>query len=644
MGRPLRSLLPVLLVVFGLLAMALRFHASHDYDDVFFNSDAMYLPTVFADVLAGPGELDHWYLTPAPYFFPDYLLFLPAYLITSVPFLQISVLSLLQVVVTLLLLVWLARRMRVRAPWTAAISIWTCLCWLAWNAGEPFAYLLVGSYHFGAFLGALACVALWFTHLQSGSSWRSVPLWTTCLLAAALTFSDQLFLVQAVTPFLAINLLQSAGDGALARKRLLQAIAVAGSSLAGSALYPVLVKHPMRYPVELGLGQWNRNARLLSDVLARLATGPVLYTLVMVAFLLLALVTIRRWRARAGSEETHLGGRLTGFILLSAAAACAVTLLHEGSPVALRYVIPMALWPVVATGMLCALRFRRVFVPVASSLSVLLVLSLLWQAGGEVRAHGLRLRQYPDDIACIDRALDGSGARHGIADYWDAKRIQNLSRLQLRIAQHTGKLVEMRWITSADYYRDRYDFAIVTFTGNGEVPPLLKQLQAINRLPAKRVACGSHLVLVGGRQSLRANVSMRVPGGMQRWPGCDLPTAIGVPTESCEMVKREPTSQGFLTFGPYISLPAGNYRARLQYAGQADAGTRLGHWDVAVTTDGKLQVLSDQDLIATHAQTSMADVAFSIGKTQAGGLVEVRVFSDTPLDMRIAALQIERMP
>jgi hypothetical protein len=41
---------------------------------------------------------------------------------------------------------------------------------------------------------------------------------------------------------------------------------------------------------------------------------------------------------------------------------------------------------------------------------------------------------------------------------------------------------------------------------------------------------------------------------------------------------------------------------------------------------------------------STADVAFSIGATQAEGWVEVRVFSDTPVDMRVAALQIERMP
>ncbi|WP_139381608.1 hypothetical protein [Pseudoxanthomonas indica] len=640
----MRFLFSLLLVVFGLLAMALRFHASHDLDDVFFNSDAMYLPTLFADVLAGSGELDHWYLTPAPYFFPDYLLFLPAYLITSVPFLQISVVSLLQVVVTLLLLAWLARRMRVRAPWTAAISIWLCLCWLAWNAGEPFAFLLVGSYHFGVFLGALACVALWFAHLQAGSSWRSVPLWMTCLLAAALTFSDQLFLVQAVTPFLAINLLQSAGDGALARKRLLQAIAVAGSSLVGSSLYPALVEHPMRYPVQLGLGQWERNARLLSEVLATLATGHLLYTLVLVAFLVLALVTIRRWRACAGSDEIHLGGRLTGFVLLSAAAACAVTLLHEGSPVALRYVIPMALWPVVATGMLCALRFRRVFVPVASSLSVLLVLSLLWQAGGEARAHGLRLRQYPDDIACIDQALSASNARHGIAEYWDAKQVQNLSRHRLRIAQYFDNLLEMRWITTADYYPTRYDFAIVGQQPDGKLSPLLTRVEDINGAAPTQVQCGKRLLLIYGRNRLRTVADLQLPGDRRRWRGCDLPTQIGTAEPDCEIGKRAPDLQGFLSFGPYVRLPAGNYRARVRYESEEAVGVPVGRWDVAVTVGQDLQVLQSAPLLGSGLQETQASGAFAVDTAQSAGLIEVRTVAEAPGAMKVIAVELERLP
>ncbi len=48
------------------------------------NSDLLYLPTLFSDLISKRGRISDWFLTPAPYFFPDYLvivvLFLAHYL------------------------------------------------------------------------------------------------------------------------------------------------------------------------------------------------------------------------------------------------------------------------------------------------------------------------------------------------------------------------------------------------------------------------------------------------------------------------------------------------------------------------------------------------------------------------------------
>ena len=40
-----------------------------------FDSDALYLPTLFSDIFANNGQIKDWFLTPAPYFFPDFPMF-----------------------------------------------------------------------------------------------------------------------------------------------------------------------------------------------------------------------------------------------------------------------------------------------------------------------------------------------------------------------------------------------------------------------------------------------------------------------------------------------------------------------------------------------------------------------------------------
>lgn len=643
MAKRWQFLFVVLVVVLALASMAVRFHASHANDDLFFNSDALYLPTLFADVLGSSGALDHWYLTPAPYFFPDYALFLIAYLLVPSPFLQISVFLLLQVSLTLVLLVWLARRMEVSAPWSTAVLIWLCLCWLAWSAGEPFIFLLVSGFHFGAFLSAIAFVALWLSHLQSHASWRSPWLWLTCLLAAVTTLSDQLFLLQTVAPFLATVALLAAVEGTRNRTHALQALVVSASAWAGSLAYPLLVNHQMRYPVQLGLGQWARNWKLLTHLLTDLATRHLAYTLLLIAFLLVTLTTLARWRRRAVRGSQDPGLWIVLFVPLSLAAACVVTLLHEGSPTTLRYWIPIALWPVVAATFVLARRFARGLVVASSLLSLILLVALLSQAYAQARSHGLRLRQYPDDVACMDRALDGTNAQRGIAEYWDAKRVQGLSRHHLQIAQHFDTLEPMRWITTEDTFAERYDFAIVSRREDGTLSPMLERLREINPAPLQRVTCGKHTLLVYGHQQLRTRAHLQLPGDSKRWRACELPTNIGAPTPACELVKRAPALQGFLSYGPYVTLPAGNYRASVQYASQGGPGTRVGHWDVAVTVAGRLKVLTAPSLPGTDSLPSQATTRFKISQSQAAGLVEVRTFAESSGDLRIDVVEIERV-
>jgi len=643
MRKHLPAIYVAVLATLGLLDLVLLFHASHGLDTLLFNSDAMYLPTLFADVLAGNGAIDHWYLTPAPYFFPDYPLFLLAYLATPVPFLQISLYALLQSLLTLLLLLWMARRMRIQAAGRVALLLWLCLLWLAYQKVEPFVFLLVSGYHFGGLMSAMALMALWFVHLQAGAPWRSPAWWLACVLAAMTTLSDQLFLVQAAAPLVAVAWLLALGIGTHGRRIAVQAALIGVSSVAGSLAYRLLVAHPMRDNIHLGPCKWQENLQTFIDLLVNLVVQQPLYLITLVALVCLLLQTLLRFRRPGSLRACDESDWLLLFVPFSFLATLLAGMLSESHSLSYRYLIGIGVWPLLASGLVLACRLPRALPPLATLLSTLLVLLLSLQAYEQVQLNGLRTRQYPADIACIDQALEGTGVHNGIAEYWDAKHVQNLSRHRLRIAQFFETLEEMRWITTADAYVPRYDFAIVSQTPDGVMSPLLVRVQDINESPLRQVLCGKRLLLVYGPNRLRTVARFQLPGDRQRWRGCDLPSRIGQPDQECELGKRDPSLQGVLSFGPYVTLPAGSYRATVRYHGQGAEGTRIGHWDVAVTKGKNFQILAEEPLLAQGLDQAEASKDFVIDTTQSAGLVEVRTFSETPTALHIMAVEIERL-
>ncbi len=55
----------------------------YELEKYVFNADFLYLPALFRDVILGNGELKNWYLTPTPYFFPDFGIYAIASLISK---------------------------------------------------------------------------------------------------------------------------------------------------------------------------------------------------------------------------------------------------------------------------------------------------------------------------------------------------------------------------------------------------------------------------------------------------------------------------------------------------------------------------------------------------------------------------------
>ena len=495
-----RIVVPLALLALAFACIAVQYHAGIPMQASLFNSDGMYLPILFSDLFAHGGRIRDWYLTPAPYFFPDYPLYAVAYLVSEGAFNQFLAFGLLQLAAAAAAIGWIARTCRREHATLVAVLVVTALGWLAVRPVEPFIFALASAFHFGAFLGALLFVALWLQREQHARRWQ-LP--CMCAITFLCTLSDSLFTVQAVAPFLLTCALVRRAPRPFAFRAVLPHAAVLAAALLGIAAYK-LVRHPTRPPTMLGLEHFARNAHALGQALTRVVEQVPVLGVVIGVYLAVGLACIVRvvpTRAFGSMPRPLL--LLLVFSLAAMAGNLAAMLLLTNLVVNPRYIIAALTWPLVVTAILLA-HWRAAWFSATSLSVVAMVVGLLGaDAWAAVRRTGAEPAGYPSAVACIDQALATADVHNGIAGYWDAKWLQALSKHRLTVAQHMGNLSEHPWITSARYFRPAYDFAIVSNNGGDEYVLPVARLIALNGPPAHTATCGGYTVLVYGQDRLR---------------------------------------------------------------------------------------------------------------------------------------------
>lgn len=500
------NLLALACTLAAFAALLASLHAGHPVQAHLVHSDALYLPVLFDDLLARDGALANWYLTPAPYFFPDFPLYLLAWLGGSGVFAQTTIYALLQTVSMAGAVFLVARQALDSYRLLAAAVLVIVFIWLGMHADDPFVRLYSSAHHYGAFIAALLLAALWL-RLDAGRDDRDSRIAAAAVVALAYlaTLSDALFLVQAVAPLLATVWLyrRHAVPGAgLGVRRA--AILFFLPAIVAMLSYRFVVAHPTRYKARLGLAKFSANLEELGTICTTLfGPRPLLAVVLLLSLLAGFSCILAVLRGKAPASLPRPLQLLLVFATLSCAAAVSVMLLSTTVQPVPRYLIAALSWPLVAgtlaLAFLLGARVRLAGLGLAFVFSGLLA-NDAWRTRNQ---HDSDSFFYPEQIACIDRALASSGARHGIAQYWDAKRVQALSRRHPTLAQYTGKLDQMEWITSQRYFSTRYDFAILADQEAAEFRLPQAQLFAINGEPKQTVTCGDRTLLLFGPGGLR---------------------------------------------------------------------------------------------------------------------------------------------
>ncbi|NVO15681.1 MAG: hypothetical protein HXX10_16740 [Rhodoplanes sp.] len=470
-----------------------------------YDSDALYLPTLFSDILLHGGRISDWYLTPAPYFFPDFILYFLAFSLGSDIYLSILLFSLIQITVLFIALNYLLEAFLEGRQLLLASVATVLLVWLSVNGGVPFVFVLSSGFHFSVAISAVVLAGLWLRICDQDDLSKTKGLMAAaCSLSFLLSLSDDLFLVQVLVPFIGALAVFGLCTREVVARRCIAAIGPAAFGLLGSLSYPYVVANPTRYRPRIDIQgiptKMVETYSVFAEVIGRFPPAGVLLVAYAVLLVWVLAATIGRRRVDQASVKVVW---LIVFSLLSSACAVLVVLISSGIVATSRYYIPVFVWPIIVGVVLIGTAAKHGLVRLFTLVASLAVVSLVASAWSRQQERGLASGHYPDEIACIDRALEAVGLRNGIAGYWDAKHIQAFSRQSITLAQYTEHLDEFRWITSGASFRSSYDFAIISENEPTTEKIPRRALIAAAGAPENEVACGERILLVYGRDRLR---------------------------------------------------------------------------------------------------------------------------------------------
>lgn len=623
--------------------ITILFFSKSDILKDYLNSDNFYMSTLFSDVFSRGGKFSDWYLTPSPYFFPDYLFAAAAYVSGATPPIQLALFSLVQCAVTLVLIAVLARVVGgIRAP--AAVLAFSAIVWFAVRAEDPFNLLFYAGFHYGVFIATILLAILWFLYENRPSAAKMAAI---CALSFATTISDNIFLIQASVPLAFTILLQALIERSLSWRKVGEAAAPVVASLLGSASYFLVVAHPTRYPIEFGFHNITATIVWIGGLLRDLPATTPTYAIVMAGYAVVAVVLARRFFSGATQDagERRLA-LLVIFATASALSMLAAEALVISIPHAPRYQLQTFSWPIIILSLFMAMRWQGRFIPVAGVVSAVIAAALTWNAGTLVRQNGFNPKIYPEEMACIDDALEPTQARHGVSQYWDAKRTQALSRLDLTLAAYLDivpegdNLLPFKWITTDRYFRDRYDFVLVDLDAPKQLRIESDLMKRMSGPPQKSVQCGRKLLHVYTPGAVRIK-RMETASEPATWRGCDLQTQAGR-YEKCEIRKTAGVG-GIVMAGPYELLASGRYGYELDYSSSAQASDPIGEWELWLTYDRRRAKLETKTLKGSDGAPSIMKGEFSVAPEQASWSLEIKLRSQEKADMTISSFKLRKI-
>jgi hypothetical protein len=481
--------------------MATAIVISNVYAEMVFNADALYLPALTFDLLENPLNINDWYLTPAPYIFPDMVVFYVTMFFLRDTFFSAAVFAGLQTVLLLVASYLIHRELIPSGPIRLTALLGLGSLELFTVAGlDPYLSLILSAHHTAALIASLFLVWLTYKLLAAGNRFSWPKLVILVLGCTAITVSDKLFLVWGIVPTLVATLIWAA----LSVEHLGNTMRVVIGLLIAAGLAALVPN----IDVTISLVALPRNIAAFYEYMQVEYQHYPLHSVAIVAVLTsffvlgggILTLSVRRCIPVFVAADAGRSARCAyfiSFLLASAAAGAFVPLLVVADVPAQRYFLPpFFLSFLFIFGMAWIVIPRRLALVGKVGLLTGIVVVI---AGGlaQMSSWTMHTEFYPRDFQCIDRVAEAHSLRKVMAPYWIAKPINIFNRSGLIASQYSSDLGKLHWITNGSRFDERYDGAI-TRNDNGAGPGHVldeRKIAELNGEPELVETCGSYKVL-----------------------------------------------------------------------------------------------------------------------------------------------------
>jgi hypothetical protein len=189
-------------------------------------------------------------------------------------------------------------------------------------------------------------------------------------------------------------------------------------------------------------------------------------------------------------------------------------------------------------------------------------------------------------------------------------------------------------------------YANAPFTPGFELPkPFIAAMQrgeCVRRIDDMICLPGSTAEFWSNLAPVASPITM-IDNGRQ-WGVTEYSTVIGKPIGKGvdqRLAPRLANEAGWLSFGPFLSLPTGQYRYSLNYSSNVDPSVQTGNWEIVLENE---KILKSGKLIGTQGSVQRVEGLFSIDAQDAGKPFEIRTFYLAKGDLQIVNSSLQKLP
>jgi hypothetical protein len=494
--------------------------------DMLYNSDALYLPALYRDLTGGLG-LRGWSLTPAPYFFPDMLLFFNLNRVLGSFRLAIFAYGLIQVLIFVAGLITLTRLMVGRNPHIQSLVPLTGTLFFLYFYARPFLFfsmILANAFHFSVIVMGIGCLALVSATMTRPRIDRTViaPAMAALLCSTLMVASDMLYAIQVLAPMILSLWLLAPLKQIMYHRALfysLLGLAVPIGLPISDALNRVLTGENTRFgPTKFSFEKLQTAQHQLLDWIQQVWLQHTLLPIAVVSFVLASgLVFVRILRERKQTEQSATRLLIVAFLVFQTAVVIP-SMLYNGTFTE-RYLEPLIFMPTFfGWPLLAAAAHKPASILnnpwgswIAAGAAILGCLVIL--ARIEIPQQlGQIVNYYPDLVRCMDEQTQQRNLHSGLSNYWQAKYVSMLSHNDLQVVQLTTSLEPWYWINNRHWYEKPFDFVLINRV---EVLDFrLDRVKLIDRFgpPDDSFSCGDNEVLIYRSAQFREQFLAAAPG------------------------------------------------------------------------------------------------------------------------------------